>query len=209
MIDSLQLHRESARSATATLAQHGVGPELLQQTGGYGVVTLHRPSNVDRADDLRAILAVLRDVSERLPLVFAMHPRTRTNIERFGLGDMLDMRPDGHPAAAGLSRDARPDGRRDSGPHRLGRLAGGDDRPRRAVPDPARQHRASHHRRTGHEHDRQDRPQRDPRRCRRDPRGSRQAWADCPSCGTAMPPTASPPTWRTWLARRSNAAIAH
>ena len=53
------------------------------------MVTLHRPSNVDREDTLGPLLAVLRDVSERLPLVFALHPRTRANIERFGLGGLV------------------------------------------------------------------------------------------------------------------------
>jgi UDP-N-acetylglucosamine 2-epimerase (non-hydrolysing) len=54
------------------------------------VVTLHRPSNVDDPDTLRALLAVLGEVAQRLPLVFALHPRTRANIERFGLGAMID-----------------------------------------------------------------------------------------------------------------------
>jgi len=46
---------------------------------------MHRPSNVDQQDRLEPLLAVLRDVSERLPLLFALHPRTRANITRFGL----------------------------------------------------------------------------------------------------------------------------
>ena len=38
---------------------------------------------------MRPLLAVLREVSEKLPLVFAMHPRTRANIERFALNDLV------------------------------------------------------------------------------------------------------------------------
>ncbi|MCE2915519.1 MAG: non-hydrolyzing UDP-N-acetylglucosamine 2-epimerase [Rubrivivax sp.] len=87
MIDSLLSHRSAARSAAATLAEHGQDAALV--AGAYGVVTLHRPSNVDDADTLAPLLAVLAELSARLPLVFAMHPRTRANIERFGLGHLL------------------------------------------------------------------------------------------------------------------------
>ncbi len=53
------------------------------------MVTLHRPANVDRRDALEPLLEVLRDVSARLPLVFAMHPRTRASIDRLGLGELV------------------------------------------------------------------------------------------------------------------------
>ena len=51
--------------------------------------SLHRPSNVDREDALGPLLDVLREVSDRLPLLLALHPRTRANIERFGLEPRL------------------------------------------------------------------------------------------------------------------------
>ncbi len=90
MIDSLQHGLPSARNAHATLRQHGANAALLDQPQGYGVVTLHRPANVDDPLALRSLLGVLRDVAERLPLVFAMHPRTRSQIARFGLAGQLD-----------------------------------------------------------------------------------------------------------------------
>ena len=90
MIDSLHAHRAHARPAADALRAHGFDPALLQGATGYGVVTLHRPSNVDHPDTLRPLLAVLAEVAQRLPLVFALHPRTRANIERFGLGPMID-----------------------------------------------------------------------------------------------------------------------
>jgi UDP-N-acetylglucosamine 2-epimerase (non-hydrolysing) len=90
MIDSLHASRPQARSASDTLLAHGQDPALLQAAAGYGVVTMHRPSNVDHADTLRHVLETLRMVAQRLPLVFALHPRTRANIERFGLGDLID-----------------------------------------------------------------------------------------------------------------------
>jgi UDP-N-acetylglucosamine 2-epimerase (non-hydrolysing) len=90
MIDSLLSNKPYAKEPAVTLAAHGAHPALVQAAGGYGVVTLHRPSNVDDAATLQSLLGVLREVSERLPLVFALHPRTRGNIERFGLRHLVD-----------------------------------------------------------------------------------------------------------------------
>ncbi len=50
---------------------------------GYGVVTLHRPSNVDDKKTLETIFNTLNQISERLPLIFPIHPRTRKNMEAF------------------------------------------------------------------------------------------------------------------------------
>jgi UDP-N-acetylglucosamine 2-epimerase (non-hydrolysing) len=90
MIDSLLSNREAARPAADTLKAHGMDPSVLAHPSGYGVVTLHRPSNVDDAATLSALLGVLREVSAQLPLVFALHPRTRGNIDKFGLQHLLD-----------------------------------------------------------------------------------------------------------------------
>ena len=112
MIDSLLASRPRARAAAQTLQDHGLDPALLRHPGGYGVVTLHRPSNVDDAATLRAILAVLADVARRIPLVFALHPRTRANIDRFGLGDLIEPRrtavlpPQGYLEMLGLMAQA-------------------------------------------------------------------------------------------------------
>jgi UDP-N-acetylglucosamine 2-epimerase (non-hydrolysing) len=89
MIDSLLQNRPFAKAPAETLAAHGADPALVQGAAGYGVVTLHRPSNVDDAETLQRLLGVLGEVSERLPLVFALHPRTRGNIERFGLQGLV------------------------------------------------------------------------------------------------------------------------
>ena len=55
----------------------------------YAVMTLHRPSNVDDRETLAGILQTMRAVAARTPIVFPCHPRTRHNIERFGLGGNL------------------------------------------------------------------------------------------------------------------------
>lgn len=88
MIDSLLANLSKAPSASDLMTAAGFGLERLRR--GYGVVTLHRPSNVDHADTLGPIVDALRTISGRLPLVFALHPRTRANLERFGMLDKLD-----------------------------------------------------------------------------------------------------------------------
>jgi UDP-N-acetylglucosamine 2-epimerase (non-hydrolysing) len=53
--------------------------------GSYALVTLHRPSNVDDAGMLGSILDALTAISNDLPVIFPMHPRTRQRISDFGL----------------------------------------------------------------------------------------------------------------------------
>ena len=112
MIASLLSNRPKARSAADTLRAHGLDPAVLAHPLGYGVVTLHRPSNVDDAGILAGLLDVLRQVSGRLPLVFALHPRTRSNIERFGLAGRIDparmlmLPPQGYLEMVGLMSGA-------------------------------------------------------------------------------------------------------
>lgn len=89
MIDSLVHGRASARSPHDTLRASGVDTAVLDAPQGYGLLTLHRPANVDDPVVLRALLEVLAQVAQRLPLVFAMHPRTRSQIARFGLTALL------------------------------------------------------------------------------------------------------------------------
>jgi UDP-N-acetylglucosamine 2-epimerase (non-hydrolysing) len=51
----------------------------------YGVVTLHRPSNVDHKETLAGIVNALTTISDLVPLVFPVHPRTRSRLTEFGL----------------------------------------------------------------------------------------------------------------------------
>ena len=74
MIDSLVQHLERA-------SQSDVLERLGLEAGGYGVVTLHRPSNVDDPDVLRGIFGALCEISEELPLVFPCHPRTAARLD--------------------------------------------------------------------------------------------------------------------------------
>lgn len=88
MIDTLMALLPKAREQNAP-GRLGLEP------AEYGVVTLHRPGNVDAKETLEPLLDVLIDVSRRVPLVFPVHPRTRARIEQFDLAGKLD-------AAAGV-----------------------------------------------------------------------------------------------------------
>src|SRR5580693_8277526 len=83
MIDSLLRHREMA-AKSPLLDQLG-----MRQSGAsnrdYGVLTLHRPSNVDDPKTLEGILSAVSALAAEFPVFFPMHPRTRRNIESFGL----------------------------------------------------------------------------------------------------------------------------
>lgn len=61
--------------------QQDVIDRLALQAQGYGLVTLHRPSNVDDPAMLDRIMRALLDISQDLPLVFPLHPRTRQQLQ--------------------------------------------------------------------------------------------------------------------------------
>jgi UDP-N-acetylglucosamine 2-epimerase (non-hydrolysing) len=93
MIDSFEMMR-GAIEADGTRAGMGL------EEGQYAVVTLHRPSNVDTREALEPLVNQLLAVARDLPLVFAVHPRTRKKLEEFGLLETLTRPP------ATLSRKA-------------------------------------------------------------------------------------------------------
>ncbi len=78
MIDTL-MHQLSVARKLNVLDRLGVA------AGQYGVVTLHRPSNVDQLSTLGALIEVLVEISSRLKLVFPIHPRTKGRLEAFHL----------------------------------------------------------------------------------------------------------------------------
>jgi len=78
MIDSLEMLR-------ATIEKQNGCRELNLNAGEYGLVTLHRPSNVDDAQILKRLCQALTDIAKQVPLVFPIHPRTRKNIENLDL----------------------------------------------------------------------------------------------------------------------------
>jgi len=86
MIDSLEMLRPRVEKERA-YAKYGVLP------GEYGLVTLHRPANVDKKDVLDEIIKGLCDAAKRLPLIFPVHPRTRKGLEQASVISQLKTSP--------------------------------------------------------------------------------------------------------------------
>ncbi|MEK9647200.1 MAG: UDP-N-acetylglucosamine 2-epimerase (non-hydrolyzing), partial [Alphaproteobacteria bacterium] len=80
MMDSYELMRPRIE-AEQPRTEFGV------DAGGYGIVTLHRPRNVDRKGTLGPLVDALKDVAAKIPLLFPLHPRTRKSLEIHGLID--------------------------------------------------------------------------------------------------------------------------
>jgi UDP-N-acetylglucosamine 2-epimerase (non-hydrolysing) len=78
MIDSLEMLRLKIETQNTHVS-------LGLEAGGYGVVTLHRPSNVDDPNVLKTLCSSLQEISEKVPLVFPVHPRTRKKLEETGI----------------------------------------------------------------------------------------------------------------------------
>ena len=89
MVDNV-MHQ--ARQLEATDADTLETHAMKQRLERYGVVTLHRPSNVDDPQTLARVVGALKSVAADIPLVFPVHPRTRANMERLG----LEIGPDIH-----------------------------------------------------------------------------------------------------------------
>jgi UDP-N-acetylglucosamine 2-epimerase (non-hydrolysing) len=51
----------------------------------YGLLTFHRPSNVDNLKSLTELVMTIEKISEELTFVFPIHPRTEKNLMKFGL----------------------------------------------------------------------------------------------------------------------------
>jgi UDP-N-acetylglucosamine 2-epimerase (non-hydrolysing) len=86
MIDSLVQYRKKANESTI-LKQLSIHPQE------YVLVTLHRPSNVDDKQGLITILEAFAEISQKVKVVFPIHPRSRKQIELFHLEDMVKKLP--------------------------------------------------------------------------------------------------------------------
>ena len=96
MIDSLVRYQEKAKSSRI-LEELGLQPSdtenrrevsRLYETD-YIVMTMHRPANVDTETGLKAILELIELSTAKTKVVFPIHPRTRSNMAKFGLEDTL------------------------------------------------------------------------------------------------------------------------
>jgi UDP-N-acetylglucosamine 2-epimerase (non-hydrolysing) len=98
MIDTLLKHRKKAEKSSVLdllglnrSANTIQDAEVRRKTDRYGLVTLHRPSNVDSKENLKLIMDVLDDISHDLTLIFPCHPRTRDRIEAFGFAEQFNI----------------------------------------------------------------------------------------------------------------------
>ncbi len=86
MVDNLLYQANKLASAdTSAFETSGFKAENIINGRRYGVVTLHRPSNVDVAEVMARICDALKKAAAELPLIFPVHPRTRGNLEKFGI----------------------------------------------------------------------------------------------------------------------------
>jgi UDP-N-acetylglucosamine 2-epimerase (non-hydrolysing) len=83
MIDTLLKHLPDTRTPTQILRSLGV--DVAGVSGGYTLLTLHRPSNVDDPAILTRLLETVAKVGEETPVIFPVHPRTRAALDKAGL----------------------------------------------------------------------------------------------------------------------------
>ena len=161
MIDSLAASLERAKTSRV-LDQLGLKPKQ------FGVLTLHRPSNVDDEKTLLGIMEVLHGISEELPIVFSCHPRTAQRLKALHgydatRGDLRILEPLGYLDFLRLysqSRIVLTDS---------GGLQEETTYLRHPLRHDPREHRAADHAHRGHERARRQRPRPDPGR---GPRGA-------------------------------------
>lgn len=93
MIDSLVANITRSSNASTVFKLLNKNKEITLGTdfkhGNYGVMTFHRPSNVDNAQKLAAFVDIWGQVSKKIPLVFPVHPRTYKNIQQFDLESII------------------------------------------------------------------------------------------------------------------------
>jgi UDP-N-acetylglucosamine 2-epimerase (non-hydrolysing) len=110
MVDNVLYQADKlTRADTAAFETTAFKAAQKEKGGRYGVVTLHRPSNVDDADTFTRIAGALKEIATQLPLIFPVHPRTRANIEKFGidLGPNITLAgPQAYMAFLNLWKDA-------------------------------------------------------------------------------------------------------
>jgi UDP-N-acetylglucosamine 2-epimerase (non-hydrolysing) len=111
MIDSLRANLKQAIPFAETLKAYKKNHNI--QNGEYALLTMHRPSNVDAPLTLQKLIMSVVAVSRKLPVIFPIHPRTRTKIEQGGLLELIDtgnficLPPVGYLQMLGLMKSAK------------------------------------------------------------------------------------------------------
>lgn len=97
MIDSLLYNKERAKKsnilAKLGLMQSSHLTSHPSRITDYALLTLHRPSNVDDKESFLKIFKALKEISQKIPIIFPAHPRTKKQIKRFGLENYFNYTP--------------------------------------------------------------------------------------------------------------------
>lgn len=86
MIDTLFHNLNKTEDALSVFEKRNIG---INSDSNYGVLTLHRPSNVDDPNCLRTLLETIGNISKKIPLVFPVHPRTAQKIKDANLQSLI------------------------------------------------------------------------------------------------------------------------
>jgi UDP-N-acetylglucosamine 2-epimerase (non-hydrolysing) len=111
MIDTLKKNASKAIPFSDTLDAYDIKGTFKE--GGYTLVTMHRPSNVDNPDNLESLLTDIVKTSQTQPVIFPVHPRTKARISEFNLEHLLEsgnihtLPPLGYMQLVGLMKSAR------------------------------------------------------------------------------------------------------
>ena len=89
MIDSLLNNLKRAAPLEEIMSQRADQFSVAVHPDSYAVLTMHRPSNVDEPVVLERILKTIVSISERLPVIFTVHPRTQKMVEQAGLPELM------------------------------------------------------------------------------------------------------------------------
>ena len=112
MIDTLR-HNLARAISTSTIVSDAGRPGFVNDEKKYAVITMHRPSNVDDEAILGSLINTVVTISKQLPVILPLHPRTKSMIDKFGFGKLLDtpdillLPPMGYLEMLGLMKDAK------------------------------------------------------------------------------------------------------
>lgn len=94
MIDTLVANKDKIPFETLSFQllnrKERISAENIFVKAQYGLMTFHRPCNVDNKKTIETLIDIWGDVSEQVPLIFPIHPRTYKNIQSFGLQEKID-----------------------------------------------------------------------------------------------------------------------
>ena len=113
MIDTLRYNLSRAVASADTISSLLSNEQTLSTRSGYGLLTLHRPANVDDPVVLERLLRTLVELAEDLPLLFPVHPRTKQCVDNAGLNKLVAdsqlylIPPQAYLNMLGLMKEAR------------------------------------------------------------------------------------------------------